>query len=112
MRRDAVDARVDAECQPIARSVDRVDQRIEFAALPRSYVQNGAENLAFQVGDMVEPDHRRRHEGADRGQLGERRPGDKAARGGRLLDIGCTVDLKGVETGRGEASSDYLGGWR
>src|SRR3546814_7881410 len=41
MRRDAVAARVDAERQPIARCVDRIDQRIEFAALPRRDVQIG-----------------------------------------------------------------------
>src|SRR3546814_19582387 len=62
MRRDAVDARVDAERQPIARGVDRVDQRVEFAALPHRDVQDGAENLTLQIGDMLEAEH-------DRGQV-------------------------------------------
>src|SRR3546814_9572749 len=70
MRRDAVDARVDPQRQPIARGVDRVDQRVEFAALPRRDVQDGAENLALQVGDMVEADDDRRDEMAARGQIG------------------------------------------
>src|SRR3546814_15698421 len=66
MRRDAVDARVDAERQPIARGVDRVDQRVEFAALPHRDVQDGAENLPLQIGDMIEADHDRGPEASDR----------------------------------------------
>src|SRR3546814_8821839 len=68
MRRDAVDARVDAERQPIARGVDRVDQRVEFAALPHRDVQDGAENLTLQIGDMIEADYDRGHEGSARSE--------------------------------------------
>src|SRR3546814_17902169 len=76
MRRDAVDARVDPQRQPIARGVDRVDQRVEFAALPRRDGPAGAENLATQGGGMVAGDDNRPGEiaapGHVRSQKGER----------------------------------------
>src|SRR3546814_19766524 len=54
MRRDAVDARVDPQRQPIASGVDPVDQRVEFAALPRRAVHAGAHNPSLQCSEMVE----------------------------------------------------------
>ncbi len=59
MRGDTVDARVDAERQTVARRVDRIDELVEFAALPRRHMKHRSENLALQIGDMIEPDRDR-----------------------------------------------------
>src|SRR3546814_14866778 len=75
MRGHAVDARVDAERQAVTRGVDRVDERVEFAPLPRRDVQHRAEYLALQIGDMIEADQGRRHEMTVRGQVGPLRLG-------------------------------------
>src|SRR3546814_2931463 len=61
MRGHAVDARVDAERQAVTRGVDRVDERVEFAPLPRRDVQHRAEYLALQIGDMIEADRSEEH---------------------------------------------------
>src|SRR3546814_13865415 len=46
MRRDAVDARVAPQRQPIARGVDRVDHRVAFAAPPRRDLQRSEASRA------------------------------------------------------------------
>ena len=61
-----VDAGVQAEGEPIAGGVDRIDQRIEPIALVAQHMQNRAEHFALDVGDFVDLDHRRREEGSAR----------------------------------------------
>ena len=53
MLHPVVDPGLQAECQPVARGVDRVDHRVDLVGLERGEVQDRAEHLALQIRDPV-----------------------------------------------------------
>ena len=52
-----VDPRVQAERQPIAGGVDRVDHRVQFGGLERGHMQHRTKDFGGQIADPVDPDH-------------------------------------------------------
>ena len=85
LRQRLVDARVHAQRQSVAGRVDLLEQLGELVARVAQHVQHRAEDLALQLGDAVDLDHRRRDEGAAR--LSPHRRRRRARHGGPLARI-------------------------
>ena len=59
-----VDARVQAEGEPIAGPVDGVHHGVDLVGAEARDVQHRPEDFLFERPDAGDPEHRRRHEGA------------------------------------------------
>ena len=59
-----IDARVQAEGEPVAGSVDGVDDGVDLVGPERGDVQHRPEDFLFERPDAIDPQHCRRHEGA------------------------------------------------
>ena len=62
--RRVVDARMQTHGQAVARRVDLGHQARQAARLVAHHMQDRPEDLLIEIGGAVEPDDRRRHEGA------------------------------------------------
>ena len=88
-----VDAGVEAEGQAVAGGVDRVDHAVEVGRAEGRDVEDGAEDLAPEVGDAVHAEDR----GAEEGALPRRvERGDQAAFAAGGLHMGGDVVAGGL----------------
>ncbi len=89
-----VEARVQAEGEAVAGGVDPVDQPIQLRAAEADDVQDRAEHLALQLGNVGQFDDRRRDERAVRGIADERELFDAVAAGPHLCDVLVDIVLR------------------